>query len=226
MSVLASHRRNRTYRGHTLVEMLVAMAVLGIVMSLAAFEFQSVIAQHNFVQSHLDAEQQARIAMSKLSVAVRQASVDVTDFPSPGGPVTMPTAGTSTASEIQYYAVAGLSPQALPTDGNGAPIPCYDQVTITYQTPAPMASEGTLLKTVAPVGLPCVATAPSPEIIATNVDYFNVTERSAGSGYKNSYNITLSIKAEIINLSRSASPLPTQYTLSTTLSPLAFGKTN
>jgi prepilin-type N-terminal cleavage/methylation domain-containing protein len=208
---------NAGQRGNTLVELLMAMVVLAIVMSLAAFEFRSVITQHEFVQSHLDAEEQARIAMARMTAAVKQSSVDISDFSLPNGPVISPT--STPDSKIQYYQVSGLTPDDLPTAAAGAPLPCYNVVTLAYQTPAPKETEGTVAETIAPVGAPCPNfTYPPSTVIAQNVDSFGV-QLISGTGAP-TYQLNLTIKAQLLTATNMP---PSQYSLSETIVPLVYG---
>jgi prepilin-type N-terminal cleavage/methylation domain-containing protein len=205
-------------RGNTLAELLIAMVVLAIVMSLAAWEVQSIVGQHNFAQSHLDAEEQARIAMSRMTEAIKQSSVDISDFNPPAGPVISPTATPTSA--IQYYQVAGLTPDALPTSASGAPVPCYNVVTLQYQPPAPFTTEGSVEEYVAPAASPCPRfTYPPAAVVAENVNSFNVVPVQ-GAGVP-TYQLNLTITAQ---LQTALGTEPGQYSLSETIVPLVSGK--
>ncbi len=206
-------------RGTTLVELMMAMVVLGFVMSLAAFEFQSVVAQHSFVESHLSAEQQSRIAIARVTGAVRQASAEVTDFPgTPAPPVINPVATPGNA--IEYYQVSGLSPGLLPIV-NGRPEPCYNDVTIQYQKPSPGQTEGEITEDVKPVAAPCPQfTYPPTTILAQNVEGFTVSPNTNKNAFARGYDISLTIKYQ---LPTDVRQVPTEYTFSTTVSPLVWG---
>lgn len=189
----------RARRGFTLVEMLVAMLLLGIVMSIAAYEIQTVVYQRMYMQSHMTAEQTARVAMSRVADDSRQMSVDITDFAQPQGPVLQPAVGSTAGPILQYYETAGLvaqgsGPNPLPSP-NGVPVPCYNEVTIQLVTPTPPPTlrGGELQETIVPVGSTCNMSYPSaPIVLARNVSSFNVNPVASGSsGVPNGYQVDI-----------------------------------
>jgi prepilin-type N-terminal cleavage/methylation domain-containing protein len=199
-SVRAMRSAVTARRGFTLVEMLVAMLLLGIVMSIAAYEIQTVVYQRMYMQSHMTAEQTARVAMSRVADDSRQMSVDITDFAQPQGPVLQPATMSTAGPILQYYETAGLvaqgsGPNPLPSP-NGVPVPCYNEVTIqlVIPTPPPTLRGGELQETIVPVGSPCDMTYPSaPIVLARNVSSFTVTAIPSGStGVPNGYQIDIS----------------------------------
>jgi prepilin-type N-terminal cleavage/methylation domain-containing protein len=211
---------NRTQRGNTLIEMIFAMVILAILMSLAALEVRNIVQERTFVESHLDAEEQARLGMARVGDAVRQASVDMADFgPNPPPPIVAPAA-TATA-EIVYYQVASLSPKSLKVSSSGKPEPCYNKITIAYQTPEPATPpipEGTITEEIQPVAIQCDMVYPkAPTVLARNVEDFTVIPPV---GHNTGYLINLTIKAQ---LATDVRQVPTEYTLSDTFVPLAQG---
>jgi prepilin-type N-terminal cleavage/methylation domain-containing protein len=212
-------RESRSARAFTLVEMMVAMAVMTIIMTVAAFEFKSVIYQHMFLESHLSSEQQARLAIAKVSGVARQMSVDITDYPTPPAAVIQPLA--TPGPVLEFYQVAGLTPQALPSP-NGYPVPCYNDVTISADIPTG-ATTGTLQETVEPVAAPCVYDYPqAPIVLSRNVQYFNVKQTDPGeAGFPTGYEVTVSIfdaDDQAIDQRMGAS-----YTLGQVITPIVYG---
>jgi type II secretory pathway pseudopilin PulG len=224
-------RRTRTQRGTTILELMCAMILLSVVMSLAAFEFRDVIQQHYFVESHLTAEQQARIAMSDIMTSARQASVDITDNPfprQPPPPVIHPD-GTP-GPVLEFTQVATL--QNLPTF-NGQPQPCYLDVTISYQTPAPGKLFGSIVQHTAYESAPCPQpyTLPADTTFTRNVATpppngnpgFQVSlikGQGLGGNFGNAYDITLIVQSLLPTKSQDP---PAQFTLTSRLTPLIFG---
>jgi prepilin-type N-terminal cleavage/methylation domain-containing protein len=215
---------NRTQRGNTLIEMIFAMVILAILMSLAALEVRNIVQERSFVESHLDAEEQARIGMARVSDAVRQTSVDIADFGAhPPPPIIAPAPAATSTAEIVFYQVAGLSPKTLKVSSSGKPEPCYNKVTIAYQTPEPTTPpnpEGTITEEIQPVAIQCDMVYPTtPTVLARNVEDFSVFPPF---GKSTGYLINLTIKAQ---LATDARQVPTEYTLSDTFVPLAQGLT-
>jgi prepilin-type N-terminal cleavage/methylation domain-containing protein len=228
--------RRKRQRGLTLVELLVAMIVLGFVMSLAAFEFQRVVALNSFTESHLSAEQQARIGISEIDEAMRQASVDIADNPYPKSPPPIVVQPASTPGSIlEFTRVSTLDIASVPTF-NGTPQLCYWDVTIAFQTPAPVAvgtpnPYGSVLETTQPVSPACpVGSPPQPQVIAQNVPVvgqngepgFVVSPVTAlgASSYGTAYDVNLEITYQLPTDERQT---PTTFTASTRLAPLEYG---
>jgi prepilin-type N-terminal cleavage/methylation domain-containing protein len=221
----------RTQRGTTLIELMFAMLLLSVVMSLAAFEFRDVIQQHYFVESHLTAEQQARIAMGDIMTSARQASVDITDnaFPKPPPPPVEHPDGTP-GPVLEFTQVATL--QNLPTF-NGQPQPCYVDVTISYQTPAPGKVYGSIVQHTAYAFAPC----PQPYTLPADTTFTNhvavlgpngdagfqvslIKGQGSSGNFGNAYDITLVVQSLLPTKSQGPSA---QFTLTSRLTPLIFG---
>jgi prepilin-type N-terminal cleavage/methylation domain-containing protein len=229
-------RRKSRYRAFTLVEMLVAMAVMGIVMSFAALEFRAVVFTYLGIDSHLSAEQQARVAVTKVDDISRQASVvdslDPAALPSP--PIVQPA---STAGPIlQFTKAQCLDLSCIPTP-NGVPKACYDTVTI-YVVPDsiapnsnPILQPHNLIEQIAPVD-PSRTECTGGEnagshLIARNVEDFTVQKAECGIGggnctYGQGYRIDISIFNYDDNSKNSHEGA--LYHLSTVITPLTFGE--
>lgn len=222
-------------RGFTLVEMLIAMAIMGIVMSFAALEFKDVVFGYLSGESHLSAEQQARVAMAKVDDLSRQASV--VDGAAPTPPVLQPV--RTPGPVLQFTKAEDLGPKSMPTPGN-MPKPCYDYVTIELEQPAgivnpdPSQQPHTLVEQTTPYDptrLDCVApnsTPAPPRIIARNVASFVVQPiecpptKSNCQSYSQGYQIDISIFDYDDNAAdHHAGAL---YHFSSVIDPLTFGK--
>ena len=210
-------------RGFTLVEMVVAMAVMGIVMTLAALEFKYVVEQHLFAESHLTAEQQARVAMAKVTGASRQASV-VDSTPVPG--ITSQPAFLEPAStpgpRLVFTQAAPLSPD-MPTQ-NGVPVPCYDKVQLYVLQPS-LAEPGDLWEQADPYdpSKPCQTDySHMPLLVARNVQAFQVQPIAGADQFSTGYRIDITIfDAEDHRIDSRAGAL---YRLSSVVTPLVFGQ--
>jgi prepilin-type N-terminal cleavage/methylation domain-containing protein len=169
-----------TSRGFTVPELLIAMTIMGIVLALAVVEFAMVFNHNALTTENVTAEQNARIAMARVTNELRQAMPDFTDF-SNGKPVVQPTApppstapGQSTV--VEFYRVdpgpQGLSTSgAMPVDSFGNPIPCYDDETLTYD---PVAK--TITRTISVVtNSNCPNANTTTDVLARNILNFWVT---------------------------------------------------
>lgn len=168
-------------RGFTVTELLISMTIMGIVLALAVLEFAMVFNHNNLMNANLSADQNARIAMARVTNELRQAMPDFTDM-STGQVVVTPTAPpTATAGSpvttVTFYRVhngpGGLT-TPVPTDSSGNPIPCYDTVTLTWDSVAKTISKTVTLKTNA--NCPTASTVTS--VIARNVTNFGVTAQT------------------------------------------------
>jgi prepilin-type N-terminal cleavage/methylation domain-containing protein len=63
-------------RGFSLIEMMFAMGILGLVLSLTLAEFITAFGHFSFAQTHMDAEMAGRVAMSKVNDVLQLASSD------------------------------------------------------------------------------------------------------------------------------------------------------
>ena len=210
-------------RAFTLVEMLVAMAVMGIVMSFAALEFKDVVYTYISVGSHLSSEQQARLAMAKVSDALRQASVvDSPDPNSTGQPVQAVLEPTNTPGPRLVFTAAAEVDANMPLDGSGRPTPCYNKVQI-YWEPSSESPPGNLFEQIDPVNPadPCPFNyAGMPRLVARNVQAF-IVQPGRGDGFAQGYRVDVSIFDYDDNkLNSNAGAL---YHLSSVITPLVFG---
>jgi prepilin-type N-terminal cleavage/methylation domain-containing protein len=223
--------RNSHRRAFTLVEMLVAMAVMGIVMSFAALEFKAVVFTYLDADSHLSAEQQARVAIAKVNDLSRQASVVNNANPTPAVVEPASTAGPT----LQFTKVDSLDPKTMPFL-DGAPDPCYDVVTITLSPVSisgdPIAQPHNLVAETVPYPFnPPACSKPADagiRLIARNVQDFTVqpvetcTDTSKCSGYLQGYRIDIStFDYDDHAADQHAGAL---YHLSSVITPLTFGK--
>jgi prepilin-type N-terminal cleavage/methylation domain-containing protein len=178
----------RGQRGTTLVEVLVAMMVLTIVALAIGFMFEQTVKHYAFSTSNLSSEQQSRIALTKVTNAMRQASLVVTATPDINGktpaPIAVPSADKSPSNEVVFYQVASLEPSDLPTDASGEPVPCYNKVTISWASPNPVPSPphwgSQIVEEIVPYDQPCQQNYPSPMPIANDVTSFTVTKNGGG----------------------------------------------
>jgi prepilin-type N-terminal cleavage/methylation domain-containing protein len=219
------NRRSRR-RAFTLVEMLVAMAVMGIVMSFAALEFRAVVFSYLNIDSHLSAEQQARVAIAKVNDLSRQASVvnDVQLSQSPQPAVLQPV---STPGPVLQFTRAD-SLQNIPLF-DGAPDPCYDIVTITLaQVNGSIQIHNLVAETSEwdPSRSDCTKPANPVQVIARNVQDFTVQHaercpRKDKCSYLQGYRIDVSIfDYDDHAADQHAGAL---YHLSSVITPLTFG---
>ena len=206
-------RQNR--RGFSLVEMVVSMAVLAIVMSLAAMEFKDVIYAHLFDTSHLSVEQQARVAMQKVDEITRQASVIDPGLTSSPGPAVLQPASTP-GPRLQFTQVSTL--QNLETAG-GVPVLCYNLVTIALG-PVNTVQANQLLEDIQPVpnSAPCGDETQTPLLLARNVRNFTVSNAADFQGYQVDITIFNSDDAQIDQRAGAV------YHIGSIISPLQFGK--
>jgi prepilin-type N-terminal cleavage/methylation domain-containing protein len=223
---MMTHRGRTGARAFTLVEMVVAMAVMGIIMTLAALEFKYIVFSHLSAESHLTAEQQARVAMAKITGAAHQASV-VDSSPNPLATATPAIIEpvTTPGPRLVYTQAASLDPSAMPIQ-NGVPVPCYNQVQL-YLDKAPGDTVGTLKELATPIG-PSLGSCAGfdyshmPLLLARNVQDFQVSPIANNvDPYAAGYRIDLTIyDEEGHQIDQRAGAL---YTLSTVISPIVYG---
>src|SRR5579872_7137081 len=129
-------KEQKRTRAFTTVELLISMVIMGLVLALSVVEFAMVFNHNTLANANLTAEQNARIAMAKVSNEFRQAMPNETtynnNYPMVISPTPPATQGTgSPVSTVQYWRVhngpGGLA-SPIPTDNFGAPKPCYDTV--------------------------------------------------------------------------------------------------
>lgn len=230
-------QRNSRRRGFTLVEMLVAMAVMGIVMSFAAFEFRAVVFTYLNADSHLSAEQQARVAVAKVNDLAYQASVvdNLDPSVSPAPAIIQPA--STPGPTLEYTKAQCLDESCLATP-SGVPDPCYDTVSIflvpdsALPNSDPLLQPHNLVEETAPFDpsrTECTAGEHSGlRLIARNVADFTVgkaepcpPESTNCTVYGQGYRIDISIfDYDDHNANSNAGAL---YHLSSIITPLTFG---
>lgn len=183
---MRNNRSARSGRAFSLVEMLFAMTILGIVLGLTVAEFTAAIQNFRFEDAHLDAETQGRIAMAKINDLMKMATPDIADqgLASPNGKCqtvgTCPVLAASLpnsvdgATQVSFFVVTNdvtkvghLSQTTMTTNGNGEPIPVYDVVTVLYDGANTVESCRVPATTFDPAN-PCANV--TPQIITHNVD--------------------------------------------------------
>lgn len=233
---MTTQRKSRR-RAFTVFEMIIAMAIMGIVMSFAALEFRAVVFTYLDADSHLSAEQQARVAIAKVNDLSRQASV-VNDAsataPSPVPAVIEPA--STPGPTLRFTKADSLDPNTMPFF-NGVPDPCYDVVTISLSQVSisgdPIAQPHNLVAETAPYpsnpptcGKPADA---GMRLIARNVEDFTVQPVECQSsincsGYLQGYRIDIStFDYDDHAANQQAGAL---YHLSSVITPLTFGRSD
>ncbi len=177
--------KNERARGFTVVEMLTSMLIMGLVLALAIVEFAMVFNHNNLMNANLSADQNARIAMARVTNELRQAMPDVTDFGSTSAvvlnpPTPAPSTAPTTAQSVEFYRVhngPGGLVSPIPTNAAGDPIPCYDDVTLAYNTAAHTITRTIVSPVVADPNCPTVTT--TTDVIAYNIAGFTVSAESS-----------------------------------------------
>lgn len=182
----------RSGRAFSLIEMMFAMTILGIVLGLTVAEFTAAIQNFRFEDAHLDAETQGRIAMARINDLMKMATPDIEDngcsqlntctiIPSSNSndhPGLNNTTDGNTA--VSFYEVTpntgdiGHLSQSMNTDGSHQPIPSYNVVTVFYNPPNLLQE---CVESVAqynnephPATAPCQNAPNPPQTIIHNVD--------------------------------------------------------
>jgi prepilin-type N-terminal cleavage/methylation domain-containing protein len=171
-------------RGFTLIEMMFAMGILGLVLSLTLAEFITAFGHFSFAQTHMDAEMAGRVAMSKVNDVLQLASSDhnPNDVPKAcatkcavvANPATLGVGGTSSD-------VAIIVTTTDPTDTNGqlsptmntvgqVPQPDYQVVELTFNALKQEIDESKFSYSAYPGGVPT-----STAVLARNIQSFQVT---------------------------------------------------
>ena len=73
---MPTFRMRNGRRGFSLVELMFAMGILGLVLSLTLAEFITAFGHFSFAQTHMDAEMAGRVAMAKVNDVLQLASSD------------------------------------------------------------------------------------------------------------------------------------------------------
>ena len=182
-------RRRSFARGFTLLELLVASTILGLVMSLAVAEFTQAWQHYSKTNVDLTAETQARMAMALVTQELRQAA-------QPAGSVSI-----SPVSSPDCIAAGGCVypyPTAAPT--TGLVFTMVDDPTITSADPnlldygsdviklspsVPGVNGSDLIETLTDTA---TGTIKQQRTLAHNVTVFTVAATSSGS-----YNVTIQV---------------------------------
>jgi prepilin-type N-terminal cleavage/methylation domain-containing protein len=166
-------RPNRkTSSGFTLVEMIVAVSIFGLILALIGFEFVSVVDKTLHTRANTDAEAQARLAMAKVSKDMRSGYFDYKDYPAATPyPILSPLPGAS-AGYVAFYHVSkgglGSIPGTCTTSPNiGIPCPPFELVTIQMSPTTPGELDEITIPQ--PGGIPS-----SPMPLAQHVSVFTV----------------------------------------------------
>lgn len=171
---MAAPKRRRAF---TTVELLISMVIMGIILALAVVEFAMVFNHNTLANANLTAEQNARIAMAKVSNEFRQAMPNESDFTAPPYPMVIsptpppPSTAPAAVSTVKYWRVhngAGGLASPIPTSNVGAPVPCYDTVTLSYDGALKTITRTAVLQT-------NVANCPTASTVTDTIAY-NVTD--------------------------------------------------
>jgi prepilin-type N-terminal cleavage/methylation domain-containing protein len=174
---MAAPKRRRAF---TTIELLISMVIMGIILALAVVEFAMVFNHNNLTNANLTAEQNARIAMAMVNNEFRQAMPNETDYTTPPYPMVIsptpppPSTAPAPVSQVTYWKVhngpGGLA-SPIPTNANGEPVPCYDQVTLSYDPVAQTITRTAVLQT----NTNCSTASTVVDVIAYHVTNFAVT---------------------------------------------------
>jgi len=161
-------RRKNRFRGFTIPELMVAMIVIGIIMTLASVEFWSVIHHFSKTSTELDSEREARTVVSAVEEQLRQAS---------------PNFQVQSTQPVQSPVFAGPSPTPVSSvtftmPAQGTELTSADSTAVTYDTVTIQRGS------VVPPGhiypdLLLIRNNGPAEDIGRDVAYFGVTARSA-----------------------------------------------
>ena len=186
-------QRARTARGFTLIEMLTAMFVLGVVLTMTVTEFSYAIANFRWTNSHLDAETQARVAMARINDLMKMGTPNILDNTcitdelkctviEKAAPLINSTDGNTS---ISFYEVTNntadgghLSP-SMNHDASGDPEPTYNVVTVLYQPPDLVECTTSVAAFEANPTQPCLNV--SVQTIAFDVTAFGITPLGCGA---------------------------------------------
>ncbi|MBC5824548.1 MAG: type II secretion system protein [Candidatus Eremiobacteraeota bacterium] len=131
-------------RGFTIVELLIAMGILGLILTLSISEFSLVVRHFSKTSADLDAERSARNMMARVQKEVRQAMPQLSFTGGAGSPCDAivpqaspgaspsPTPAPTPTSEITCWQADDVS-SSDPTKQSGH----YDKVTINLSATAP-----------------------------------------------------------------------------------------
>ena len=134
---MPTFRMRNGRRGFSLIELMFAMAILGLVLSLTLAEFITAFGHFSFAQTHMDAEMAGRVAMAKVNDVLQLASSDHNPGDVPGACAThcMVVANTTDpAWPGPISDVAIIATTTDPTDTSGQLSPTMNTVA---QVPQP-----------------------------------------------------------------------------------------
>lgn len=175
-------RSRMSTRGFTIPELLISFTIMGIVLALAIVEFAMVFNHNSLMQANLSADQNARLTMARVTNEMRQAMPNITDYANnypviiqPATPA--PSAAPVSSQTVEFWRVhngpGGLT-TPIPTDNNGNPTPCYDDVKLAFDPVAKTITRTVTLKTNAI----CTTASTTTDVIAHNVSSFSVSASS------------------------------------------------
>lgn len=170
-------------RGFSLIEMMFAMGILGLVLSLTLAEFITAFGHFSFAQTHMDAEMAGRVAMSKVNDVLQLASSDHNPADTPGC-----SAKCQIVANKNLFAAGSSNDVAIivtttdPSDPNGqlsatmntvgqVPRPDYQVVELFYDPIKQSIMESRSTYTAYFTG----GVPSSTAVLARNVQSFNVT---------------------------------------------------
>ena len=160
-------------RGFTVPELLISMGIMGVVLALAIVEFAMVFNHNNLMTANMSADQNARIAMAKVTNELRQAMPNITDYSSNYPMVISPTPPATWAQTVQFWRVhngPGGLVTPVPTDVSGNPTPCYDTVTLAWDSTLKTITRTVVLNT----NTICTIASSTTDVIARNITNFRV----------------------------------------------------
>jgi len=171
----------KTYRGMTVIELVISFGVLLLVLGLATALFKQAFTHVTLTTENLTNEQATRVAMAKINSSLSQASVDANSgdtsqgTPAPAVITVFPVA--TSIPDITFYRVYTLAPVAIATDKTSfAPEPQYYVHIISYDAVKQQVKEYSMdYQSVYKIGGP----SPAPVIIASNVTDFGIMAISA-----------------------------------------------
>jgi prepilin-type N-terminal cleavage/methylation domain-containing protein len=171
-------------RGFTLIEMMFAMGILGLVLSLTLAEFITAFGHFSFAQTHMDAEMAGRVAMSKVNDVLQLASSDhnpndvpkacATKCPVVANAASFPSGTTSDVAIIVTTTdpsdITGQLSPTMNTVGQ-VPEPDYQVVELSYNALQQEIIESKYTYSAFQVGGNPTTTA----VLARNIQSFQVT---------------------------------------------------
>jgi prepilin-type N-terminal cleavage/methylation domain-containing protein len=182
-------RGRKCLRGHTLLELLIASSILGMVMSLSVALFTQAWQHYSKTNVDLTAESQARIAMALVTQELRQAaqpvgSTSISPVTSPdciaAGGCTYPYPTAAPSTGLVFTMVD--DPTITSADPN---LVHYGSDVIALNPAVPGVNGSDLIETMTDVGS---GTIKQVRTLAHNVTVFTVAATSSGS-----YNITIQV---------------------------------